>query len=163
MSFKHFTTVLVFLTGTFSNRTARRLRTAEWRKNVARDCAFPVLRDIFSSFCRPQSSSRPVAEGPQRREMSCFADVWTTWARDNKFSTFSSNLETALTNFIPGSLALSSQATRFGTESTNDWTKKEFLGEVLAVVVEKKIQIKTFVLRLTSGLNLFDVLRAPAI
>ena len=33
--------------GSLRNRTAIRLRTAEWRKNVARDCAFPVLRDIF--------------------------------------------------------------------------------------------------------------------
>ena len=30
-------------------------------KNVARDCAFLVLRDIFSSFCRPESTSCPVA------------------------------------------------------------------------------------------------------
>ena len=35
------------LIGTLRNRTAGRLRTAEWRKNVARDCAFQVLRDIF--------------------------------------------------------------------------------------------------------------------
>ena len=33
-----------FPTGT---RTVGRLRTAEWRKNVARHCAFPVSRDIF--------------------------------------------------------------------------------------------------------------------
>ena len=33
--------------GSLRNRTAVRLRTAEWRKNVARDCAFLVLRDIF--------------------------------------------------------------------------------------------------------------------
>ena len=31
-------------------RTAGRLRTAEWRKNVARHCALPNLRDIFSPF-----------------------------------------------------------------------------------------------------------------
>ena len=43
------------------NRTAGSLKTAEGRKNVARDCAFPFLRDIFSSFCRPERSSRPVA------------------------------------------------------------------------------------------------------
>ena len=30
-------------------------------KNVSRDCAFSVLRDIFSSFCRPDSCSRPDA------------------------------------------------------------------------------------------------------
>ena len=33
--------------GTLRNRRAGRLMTAEWRKNVARDCAFPVLRDVF--------------------------------------------------------------------------------------------------------------------
>ena len=33
--------------GSLRNRTAVRLRTAEWRKNVARDCAFLVLRDLF--------------------------------------------------------------------------------------------------------------------
>ena len=43
--------VICKTTGTLRNRTAGRLRTAEWRKNVARDCAFPVLRDIFSSCC----------------------------------------------------------------------------------------------------------------
>ena len=32
---------------TLRNRTAGWLRTAEWRKNVARHCAFPVLRYIF--------------------------------------------------------------------------------------------------------------------
>ena len=46
---------------TLRNRTAGRLRTAEWRKNVPRDWEFPILRDSFSSFCRPESSSRPVA------------------------------------------------------------------------------------------------------
>ena len=39
--------------------TAGSLKTAEGRKNVARDCAFPFLRDIFSSFCS-ERSSRPV-------------------------------------------------------------------------------------------------------
>ena len=34
-----------------------RNRTAEWRKNVSRDCAFPVLHDMFSSFCHPESSN----------------------------------------------------------------------------------------------------------
>ena len=53
--------LVVFLIASLRNRTAGRLRTAKWRKNVARDCAFPILRDIFSSFCRPESSSRPVA------------------------------------------------------------------------------------------------------
>ena len=33
---------------------------AERRKNEVRDCAFPILRDIFSSFCRPERSNRPV-------------------------------------------------------------------------------------------------------
>ena len=37
----------ILLLGSLRNRTAVRLRTAEWRKNVARDCAFLVLRDIF--------------------------------------------------------------------------------------------------------------------
>ena len=32
------------------------------RENFALDCAFPVLRDIFSSFCRPESFSCPVAK-----------------------------------------------------------------------------------------------------
>ena len=32
---------------TLRNRTAGRLRTTESQKNVARDCAFPVLRDLF--------------------------------------------------------------------------------------------------------------------
>ena len=54
--------------GTLRNRTAGRLRTTEWRKNVARDCAFPVLSDIFSLFCRPESSSRPLASGPYCRQ-----------------------------------------------------------------------------------------------
>ena len=53
--------VVMLTIASLRNRTAGRLRTAEWRKNVARDCAFPILRDIFSSFCRPESSSRPVA------------------------------------------------------------------------------------------------------
>ena len=48
-------------TETLRNRTVERLRTAEWWKNVARDCAFPVLSDCFSSFCPPEPSSRPVA------------------------------------------------------------------------------------------------------
>ena len=30
-------------------------------ENLARDSGFPVLRDIFSSFCHPESSSSPVA------------------------------------------------------------------------------------------------------
>ena len=47
--------------GTLRNRTAGRLRTAEWRKNVTQDRECTVLRDIFASFCRPESSSRPVA------------------------------------------------------------------------------------------------------
>ena len=47
--------------GSLCNRTAGRLRTPERRKNVARDSAFPILRDIFSSFCRPECSSRPIA------------------------------------------------------------------------------------------------------
>ena len=35
------------------NRTAGRLRTAEWRKNVARDCAFSILGPIYTvRFCR---------------------------------------------------------------------------------------------------------------
>ena len=38
--------------GTLRNKTAGRLRMTEWRKNVARDCAFPVLSDISSFFCR---------------------------------------------------------------------------------------------------------------
>ena len=49
---------------TLRKSTAGRLRTAEWRKSVTWDRAFPVLGDIFSSFCRPESSSRPVAWGP---------------------------------------------------------------------------------------------------
>ena len=48
---------------TLRNRTARRLRTAEWRKNVAQDRECTVSCDIFSSFCLPESSSRSVAEG----------------------------------------------------------------------------------------------------
>ena len=40
-------TVLLLIIGSLRNRTAGRLRTAEWRKNVARDCAFPILRHIF--------------------------------------------------------------------------------------------------------------------
>ena len=32
------------------------------RENFALDCAFPVLRHIFSSFCRPESFSCPVAK-----------------------------------------------------------------------------------------------------
>ena len=48
---------------TSRNRTAGRLRTAEWRKNVAQEREYTVSRDIFSSFCarRPESSSCPVA------------------------------------------------------------------------------------------------------
>lgn len=38
--------------GSPRNRTAGTPRTTERRKNVARDCAFPILRNIFSSFCR---------------------------------------------------------------------------------------------------------------
>ena len=30
-------------------------------KNVARVCAFTIVRDIFSSFCRLECSSRPAA------------------------------------------------------------------------------------------------------
>ena len=45
---------------TLRNRTAGRFRKAEWQKNVARDCTFPVLRDICSSFCRSEPSCRPV-------------------------------------------------------------------------------------------------------
>ena len=33
--------------GSLRNRMAVRLRMAELRKNVARDCTFPVLSDIF--------------------------------------------------------------------------------------------------------------------
>ena len=39
---------------TLRNRTAGRLMMIEWS----------VWRDIFSSFYRPESSSRPVAQGP---------------------------------------------------------------------------------------------------
>ena len=48
------------LIDTLRNRTAGRLWTAESR-NVTRDRECSVPRDIFSSFCRPESSSRPVA------------------------------------------------------------------------------------------------------
>ena len=47
-----------------SNRRAGRFRTAEWRKicgaGEGAGLCFPS-RDIFSSFCRPESSSRPIA------------------------------------------------------------------------------------------------------
>lgn len=46
--------------GSLHNRAAGRLRTAESRKNVAWDCALPFLCEIFSSFCRLESSSCPV-------------------------------------------------------------------------------------------------------
>ena len=39
-------------TGTLRNRTVGRLSTAEWRKNIARECAFPVWSDIFALFYR---------------------------------------------------------------------------------------------------------------
>ena len=31
------------------------------RENVERDCAFTIVRDLFSSYCRPECSSRPAA------------------------------------------------------------------------------------------------------
>ena len=55
----------VLLLETSRNRTAGRLRTAEWWKNVAEEWECTVSRDVSSSFCRPQSSSRPVAKGLQ--------------------------------------------------------------------------------------------------
>ena len=45
---------------------AGKLRTEEWRKNVARDCGLPVSRDIFSSFCRAESYSGSVEYGHKR-------------------------------------------------------------------------------------------------
>ena len=54
--YSNFVRAEVYLTvASLRNRTAGRLRTAEWRKNVVRDCAFPMLRDMFSSFCCPES------------------------------------------------------------------------------------------------------------
>ena len=57
--------VLLLPIETLRNRTAGRFRTAEWLKNVAQDreCTVSSSRDIFSSFCRPESSSRHVAWG----------------------------------------------------------------------------------------------------
>ena len=43
--------------------TSGRLRTAEWRKNVAQDRECTVSCDSFSSFCLPESFSRSIAEG----------------------------------------------------------------------------------------------------
>ena len=53
----------VVMLGSLRNRTAGRLRRAEWRKNVAQDRECTVPREIFSSFCRPESFNRPVASG----------------------------------------------------------------------------------------------------
>ena len=53
------TSVQLTILGTLRNRTAGGIRTTEWRKNVARARECTVSRDIFSSFCRPEFSSRP--------------------------------------------------------------------------------------------------------
>ena len=67
--------------GSLRNRTAGRLRTAEWRKNVARDCAFPILRDIFFSMLEcnlvPRVSLLPYLGttllSPAPKKVSCGA------------------------------------------------------------------------------------------
>ena len=58
--------------GTLRNRTAGRLRTAEWRKNVAQDRECTVSRDIFASFCR---HSNPRS----RRHWACWPLANSTW------------------------------------------------------------------------------------
>ena len=42
-------------------RRCRHHHHGSLRKRTARDCAFPILRDIVSSFCRPECPNRPVA------------------------------------------------------------------------------------------------------
>ena len=44
-----FITVIIEIIASLSNRMAGRHRMAEWKKNVARECAFPILRNIFPS------------------------------------------------------------------------------------------------------------------
>lgn len=38
-----------------------KIQDSRMQKNVARDCAFTIVRDLFSSYCRPECSSCPAA------------------------------------------------------------------------------------------------------
>ena len=64
---------LVFMIRDLKQQDGWKTQDAEWRKNVARHCAFPVLHDIFSSFCRPGArfSKLPVITGPVK--LFCFS------------------------------------------------------------------------------------------
>ena len=55
------------------------------------------LHELFFIFVLSQTFSSPFP----RREMTCLAIVWTTWAFNDKFSTFSPNLQTPHSNLIP--------------------------------------------------------------
>ena len=48
--------------GTLRNRTAGRLRMVEWQKMSRKTGNAQSRATFFSSFCRPESSSRPVAK-----------------------------------------------------------------------------------------------------
>lgn len=57
-------------TGTLHNRTVGRLSTAEWGKNIARECAFPVWRDIFA-LCYRAVLSLPAVLLCKVRRLGC--------------------------------------------------------------------------------------------
>ena len=50
--------IMVTILGSLRNRTAGRLRAAEWRKNVARGCAFPI--SYATSFRHSAVLSVPI-------------------------------------------------------------------------------------------------------
>ena len=72
-----------------SQRTKRIpvLKTTETLFTVVQFSFFDILK-TFSFFLR--------------REMTCFAVVWTTWAYDDKWSTLSSHVPSPGSNLIPG-------------------------------------------------------------
>ena len=51
------------------NRMAGRLRTAEWRKNVMVDSAFPFLHNIFSSLCHLLSLTKLIVFAIKHKEV----------------------------------------------------------------------------------------------
>ena len=51
----------VIHTRELAQQDGSKTQDARMMKNVVQDCAFLVLHDIFMSFCRPESYSRPVA------------------------------------------------------------------------------------------------------
>ena len=97
-----------------------------------------MKNSIFVRFARAFFSSFDILKAFSfflRREMTCFAVVWTTWAYDDTCSILSCYLKSAGSNLIPGKLEHNLQAQWLWITATL-LKKREvtFSDEVLAVV-----------------------------